>query len=74
MGIGVNLVLGADYYFTDAIYLGAEIQWGWASVTLNEATTTVKATGAPDAKEIDQEAKVSGFGIGTSGIRLGWKF
>lgn len=74
MGIGVNLVLGADYYFTDAIYLGAEIAWGWASVTAKEATTTAKATGVADVKTILPEAKVSGFGIATSGIRLGWKF
>ncbi|MCU0441740.1 MAG: hypothetical protein MUE96_05025 [Bacteroidia bacterium] len=72
--IGVNLVLGADYYFTDAIYLGAEIQWGWATSTDKESTTTVKVPNTPDAKTVTPEAKASGFGIATSGIRLGWKF
>lgn len=72
--IGVNLVFGGDYYFTDAIYLGAEFQWGWATTTLKESTTTVKTTGLPDAKTINPEDKQSGFGIATAGIRLGWKF
>jgi outer membrane protein W len=72
--IGVGLVLGADYYVTDALYLGAEILWGWETASLKESTTTVTAAGGASTKTVAQGASASGFGIMTSGVRLGWKF
>lgn len=73
-GIGVSLVLGADYYITDALYLGAEILWGWETVSIKESTTTVTAAGGASTKTVTQGGSASGFGIATSGVRLGWKF
>lgn len=73
MSIGVDLILGADFYVTESLYVGAEILWGWSTMTMKEEVTEIKSSGAT-TKVVDPEAKLSGFGIGTSGIRLGWKF
>jgi outer membrane protein W len=72
--IGVSLVLGADYYITDGLYLGAEVLWGWETVSIKESTTTLTAAGGATTKIVTPEGSASGFGILTSGVRLGWKF
>jgi hypothetical protein len=72
--IGVSLVLGADYYITEALYLGAEVLWGWQTVSIKESTTSVTAAGGATTKTVTPEGGISGFGIATSGVRLGWKF
>jgi hypothetical protein len=72
--IDVNLVLGADYYITDGLYLGAEILWGWQTVSIKESTITMSVGGNPAVQAVTPEGSASGFGINNSGIRLGWKF
>lgn len=70
--IGVSLVLGADYYVTDALYLGAEVLWGWSTMSGKDVTTEI--TNGATVKTITPGGSSSGFGIATSGVRLGWKF
>jgi hypothetical protein len=71
--IGVSLVLGADYYVTDALYIGAEVLWGWQTSSSKEVTIE-STTGAGTNKSVLPKSSQSGFGIATSGLRLGWKF
>lgn len=74
MSIGVNLIFGADYYFTDAIYIGGEFAWGWAMASTKDETTKVTIPPGAEATTVNLGGKSSGFGIATSAVRLGVKF
>lgn len=66
---GFNLIAGADYYFTEAIYLGGEFTWGYAMTSQRDVEVEV---GSQKSKALG--GSESGFALFTTGIRLGMKF
>lgn len=74
---GLNAVAGADFYFSDAIYLGAELSFGFASTKDKEVEITFEnpADGFKDSTTTLGNISGSGWGPSTQGtIRLGWLF
>jgi hypothetical protein len=74
---GLNVVAGADFYFSDAIYLGAELGFGFASSNDKEVETTYEnpADGFKDFTDTVGNEKSSSWGPNYQGtIRLGWLF
>ena len=74
---GLNVVAGADFYFSDAIYLGAELGFGFASVKDKEIEKTWEnpADGDKDDTDTLGNTKSSSWGPNYQGtIRLGWLF
>ncbi len=75
-GLGLRLVLGADYYFTDAIYMGVEGGLGVFSMTSTGDGTideTVGGVAATQVKTLGGSA-MSLFGVSSGAVRLGYKF
>lgn len=74
--IGLNLVLGSDYYFTDAVYLGVEGGLGIFNITSTGDGTideTVGGVAAPQVKTLGG-GTFSLFGVTSGAVRLGYKF
>lgn len=84
--IGVNLVAGADFYFAESLYLGAEIGFGFQNKNEGDGTFEVSdldayklANGIPQNTTVDFKPTLngsrSGWGPNVVGqIRLGWLF
>lgn len=71
---GINLVAGADYYFTDRVYLGIEVAWGFVSSNAGDEEWTMTSSGSTTSGT-DPGAKTSGLNITpNSGLRLGLCF
>jgi len=69
--IGLNLLTGADFYFTKKFYLGAEIGFGFMSTSWKEVTVSMGST------TITVDNKYSSRDLGfnyNSAIRLGFCF
>lgn len=67
---GLNLVLGADWYFSEHIYMGTEVGFGFASTSYKdtEATSGSTTTTTPNGSDFN-------FGpTFNSAIRLGFLF
>jgi Putative OmpA-OmpF-like porin family len=73
---GLNVVFGADYYFSDAIYLGAEFGFGYAGTKDKESETTYTNPSEEEASSSTLDnVKSSSWGPNYQGtIRLGWLF
>jgi hypothetical protein len=74
---GVNLVAGVDYYIADALYLGAEIGFGFARSGDKENETTFEnpQDGSENATSSLNNVKSASWGPNYQGtIRLGWLF
>lgn len=76
--LGLKGVFGADYYFTESIYLGGEMGWGFAMGSTSEQTEKVKV-GTAAAVENVLTRERSSFNIGmmnfpTASVRFGVKF
>jgi hypothetical protein len=76
--IGLKGVFGADYYFTESIYLGGEMGWGVAMGSTSEQTEKTK-TGTAAAVENVLNRERSSLNLGmmnfpTASIRFGVKF
>ena len=76
--IGLNLVLGADYYVTDGLYVGGEMGLGIFQMGSTGEGTLDKTNGAgvalPQAKT-QASSTFNLFGVySTGGVRLGYKF
>jgi Putative OmpA-OmpF-like porin family len=74
---GVNLVAGVDYYIADALYLGAEIGFGFANSKDKENETTYEnpMDGLEASTSTLDNTKSSSWGPNYQGtIRLGWLF
>jgi len=72
--IGLNILMGADYYITDAIYVGGEFGWGFMSKST--AQKDISSTAGATTNKMSQ-GKISNTDIGissTGGVRLGIKF
>lgn len=70
---GINLLLGADWYFTKSLYMGTEIGFGFASVSEKD---TESIAAVKDAKSATAPGG-SSFNLGpnfNSSIRLGFLF
>jgi hypothetical protein len=80
--IGLNLVLGADYYIVDGLYLGVEGGLGIFNMTSTgegkETITTAPVAPATDpavAENITgKSSSMALFGAFSTGVRLGYKF
>ncbi len=78
MNFGLRGVFGADYYFTEAIYLGGEMGWGFGMGSTSEQTFKKKSGGTNSEGTLSSES--SSFNIGmmnvlpTAGVRFGIKF
>ena len=71
---GLNLVLGADWYFSKSIYMGTEVGFGFSSTSMKDDEVT--NPGGPDT---DTQTTINGssFDLGpnfNSAIRLGFLF
>jgi hypothetical protein len=76
--IGLAGVFGADYYFTNAIYIGGEMGWGFGMSSTAEQTDKSTPSGAT-AVETTLSNSSSGFSLGmmnfaTTAVRIGVKF
>lgn len=74
-GFGLRAVAGADYYFVDKVYLGAEFGWGFIASKNGKAKIEDTAGGVTTTTE----TKTSGgaFNLApslTAGLRLGFRF
>ncbi|HRD54546.1 MAG TPA: hypothetical protein PKY96_18045 [Flavobacteriales bacterium] len=71
---GVGILAGADYYFAQNIFVGAEFGFLIENITIKESTTTVSSGGTTNTFKTP-ETKVGGMGFGeTAAIRVGWRF
>lgn len=75
-GIGLGLLIGADYYFTDAVYLGAEMGLGIFNMSsTGKGSVEVKTGGTTTTSDGTESSSFDLFGIMPSGgVRLGFKF
>lgn len=83
-GFGINLVAGFNYFFARKIALGAEVSWGFNTLTSGgdtKTTTTAVNSGANNTNvgvepasvvsESISETKSSGVNVGSSGASAG---
>lgn len=71
---GVGLLAGADFYFAENFFVGAEFGYLISSVTEKEGSISVSA-GGTTTTATTPENKFSSNGFGeTAAIRLGWRF
>lgn len=73
LDLGLRAVLGADWYFTEKMYLGIEVGYGFLYSSLSDTKTE---SDVPGSKEIETP-RGSNFQIGAtfnSALRLGYAF
>jgi hypothetical protein len=76
--LGLAGVFGADYYFTNSIYIGGEMGWGFAMTSTAEQTDKSTPSGATGVESTISKGS-SGFSLGmmnfaTTAVRFGIKF
>ena len=76
LGFGLGLIMGADYYITDGIFVGGEMGLGLFNMTSNGDGTINSTTGGVAAKEQKTlgSSTLDLFGVTTGGVRLGYRF
>lgn len=71
LGLGLGLIMGADYYITDGIFVGGEMGLGLFNMTSN-------GDGSVKTNSVEQKTLGSStfdlFGVSTGGVRLGYRF
>lgn len=73
LGIGLGLLLGADYHLGQGIFVGGEMGLGLFNMTsVGEATQ--KVNGGPETKTSLGGSTFDLFGVTTGGVRLGFVF
>lgn len=82
--LGLTGVIGADYYFTKGLYLGAEVSWGITGTTYKATeTTTTDSRVAVGATGVTNTTKQTDLGKNKAGliapaanaaIRFGFRF
>ena len=71
---GVSLVAGADFYFAQDFFVGAEFGFTTQSTTFKEGETRYSDSNGSSVTKTP-ESKSSEMGIGeTAALRLGWRF
>ncbi|OYU96518.1 MAG: hypothetical protein CFE21_09030 [Bacteroidetes bacterium B1(2017)] len=76
LGITLGLMMGADYYIADGVYLGGEFGLGLFSMnSIGEGTTSRVVSGgtAVETKTLKSSSSQL-FGVSTGGVRLGFVF
>ncbi len=74
-GIRLGIFMGADYYFTESVYVGGEFGLGlYSSISTGEGSTTKKVGSTLIIDKIAASSSSMLFGTSISGIRLGFKF
>ncbi|MBC7383216.1 MAG: hypothetical protein H7296_09510 [Bacteroidia bacterium] len=77
IGIRLGLFMGADYYFTNSVYLGAEFGLGLFNA-ISTAEGTEKKKVSSGATEVTTKMPKSSdtyiFGTSVGGVRFGFKF
>ena len=76
ISFGINLLAGADYYFSKSIYIGAEMGFGFALTSLNDKEVTFEGFD-PDIDNPDPVSQGSAWMLGPNyqgTLRLGWLF
>lgn len=74
-GLNLGLMMGADYYITDGVFLGAEFGLGLFGMTSTGEGETVIKTGATTTTTKTTKSSTSQlFGVTTGGVRLGFVF
>jgi hypothetical protein len=74
-GLGLRGVVGAEYYFVEKVYLGAEFGWGFT--TFSEAKTKSETTTGGTSTTVETKSTGGDFSIlptMTAGVRLGFRF
>lgn len=71
-GLGLGLVMGADYYVADGIYVGVEYGLGIFNMTSTGEGETTTNGGAAVKTATNKTFDL--FGVGGGGVRLGYKF
>lgn len=75
ISFGLRLVAGADYYITDAIYIGGEFGWGYRMTSLSEVEASITPPGGTATKFKSAGDSSSSIDLTPNGgIRLGIKF
>jgi hypothetical protein len=72
LGLGLGLLLGADYYVTDGIFVGGEMGLGLFNMT-SAGDGTEKVNSDPETKTLGGST-FDLFGVTTGGVRLGFRF
>lgn len=75
---GLAGVFGADYYFTNSIYIGGEMGWGFGYSSTAEKTSKSTPSGGTPVESTLSNAS-SGLSLGmmnfaTTAVRFGIKF
>ncbi|MCF8254915.1 MAG: hypothetical protein K9H61_12730 [Bacteroidia bacterium] len=74
-GLNLGLMMGADYYIADGVYVGAEFGLGLFGMTsVGEGETTVKIGGNSVTNKTTKSSSNNLFGVSTGGVRLGFVF
>jgi len=75
-GFGLRAIAGADYYFVEKVYLGAEFGWGF--IASKDSKTKLEETiGGVTADPVEIESTGGSFELApnlTAGLRLGFIF
>lgn len=71
---GLNLVGGADFWFTDGMFVGVQVAWGYSSSKQKDTETTTE-TPVDSETTTRPGGKSGGLSAGTTGgLRFGFKF
>lgn len=71
---GLTLNGGADWWFTDGMYLGVQVGWGYNSTSEKDTEVTASLAGQSVTSKFPG-SKSGGFTAGTTGgLRFGFKF
>ncbi len=76
-GLSLGLMMGADYYIADGVFIGAEFGLGLFSMSsTSEGETVIKASSSANAvtTKIQKSSGSELFGVSTGGVRLGFVF
>ncbi len=74
-GFGLRAVTGADYYFVDKVYLGAEFGWGFAA--MKDSKTKTETTTGGTTTTVETKTTGGTFDLMpslTAGVRIGYRF
>lgn len=74
-GFGLRAVTGADYYFVDKVYLGAEFGWGFAA--MKDGKTKTETTTGGTTTTVETKSTGGTFDLMpslTAGVRIGYRF
>ncbi len=75
IGLGLRAVTGADYYFVDKVYLGAEMGWGFMAMHDGKVKQDITTGGVSTSTTVNSAG--GSFHLApmlTAGVRIGYRF